>query len=195
MKAKILKNNDEQYGKELKVRRMNYDKIILNYPDRIGFREFDYNDVEIISEGEIDEFIVKNRDLLKIKLNRGISIMFYKFLLSELEREILDDVVNINLLKDKYKVNKRGIWEKEIVLMVNKKIIFKIEASGMNFKREGYSISIEELSKEEFLDGAIIEMDRIKKEIKIREIMLSRYGEAINDIENKEKNNSIKLLK
>ncbi|MGL5152118.1 MAG: hypothetical protein ACRC7N_16295 [Clostridium sp.] len=195
MKAKILKSDDMQYGKELKVRRMNIDKIIINYPDRMGFKEFKYDEVDIITEGEIDEFIIKNRDLLKIKLNRGISIMFYKFLLDELKREIEEEISEINLLKDKYKVNKRGIWEKELVLMTNKKNIFKIDASGMNFKRDGYSISIKELDKSEFLEGAIIEINRIRSEIKIREVMLARYGEAIECIESTEKNIGTKLLK
>lgn len=195
MKGKIINKDDAQYGNEFKIRRLNYDKIILLYPNREGTKDFSYNDVEIISEGEIDDFLIQNKDLLKIKLNRGISIMFYRFLLSELEEEISDKVFEINLLRDKYKVNKRGIWEKELVMVVNKINILKIMASGSNFKKEGYSITLQRLTKDEFLDGAIGEINRLKKEIKIREIMLAGYGKAINDINDVEKNYCDKLLK
>lgn len=195
MKGKIINKNDEQFGKEFKIRRLNYDKVILLYPCREGFKDFSYDDVEIISEGEVDEFLIENRDLLKIKLNRGISIMFYKFLLSELELEVKDKVFEINLLRDKYKVNKRGIWEKELVMVVNKKNILKIIATGSNFKKEGYSINLIPLTKDEFLKGALGEISRLEKEIKIREIMLAGYGKAIKDIESEEKKSGIKLLK
>lgn len=195
MKGKIINKDDEQFGKEFKIRRLNYDKVVVLYPCREGFKDFTYDDVEIISEGEIDDFLIQNKDLLKIKLNRGISIMFYKFLLSELEREISDNVSEINLLRDKYKVNKRGVWEKELVMVVNQKNILKIMASGSNFKREGYSIDLIPLTKEEFLEGALGEINRLEKEIKIREIMLAGYGKAIKDIESTEKNPNVKLLK
>ena len=63
-------------NREFKVRRMNYDQVVVNYPSESGIKVFYKDDVEFITENEIDEFLIKYRDFLKIKLNRGISVYF-----------------------------------------------------------------------------------------------------------------------
>ena len=80
MKVKIINNSLEDYNNEFKVRRMNYDQIIVNYPSGTGLKKFEYDDVECISENEIDSFLIDNRIYLKIKLKRGISVTFYNAL-------------------------------------------------------------------------------------------------------------------
>ena len=60
MKVKIINNSLEDYGNEFKVRRMNYDQIIVNYPTGTGLKKFTYEDVECISENEIDDFLINN---------------------------------------------------------------------------------------------------------------------------------------
>ena len=75
--VKIIDQTLEDYEKEFKVRRMNYDQVIVNYPNSKGIKVFDNNEIECISENEIDEFLIKYNDFLKIKLNRGISVALY----------------------------------------------------------------------------------------------------------------------
>ena len=186
MKVKIIDSNLEDYNKEFKLRRMNYDQVVVNYPDSKGIRVFNKDSVEFITEIEIDEFLVKYNDFLKIKLNRGISVALYKAILDTIENEYNIEFKSLNLLKDKYAVNKRGVWEKEILCVINEIIPIKINASGQNFKKSGFNIKVEEVNKEEFFEICSFEIKKINKEIKEKEDILARYGMAIEKIKNPE---------
>ena len=192
MKVKIINSNSEDYQKELKLRRMNYDQVVVNYPNEKGIKVFDKIEVEFITESEVDEFLIKYSDFLKIKLNRGISVTLYKCILDTIENELKIDFQGLNLLKDKYSLNKRGIWEKEILCVVNNNIPIKIMANGQNFKRSGFNINIDEISTEEFLEICVFEIKKINKEIKEKEDLLGRYGEAIEKV--KSPVNPVKML-
>ena len=192
MKVKIINSNSEDYQKELKLRRMNYDQVVVNYPGGKGIKVFDKLDVEFITESEIDEFLIKYSDFLKIKLNRGISVVLYKAILDTIENELKINFNGLNLLKDKYAVNKRGIWEKEILCVINENMPIKIIADGQNFKKSGFNINIEEVEKEEFLEICAFEIKKINKEIKEKEDLLARYGMAIEKIKNPE--NIVRML-
>ena len=192
MKVKIINSNSEDYQKELKLRRMNYDQVVVNYPGEKGIKVFDKVEVEFIIESEVDEFLIKYNDFLKIKLNRGISVALYKGILDTIENELKIDFKSLNLLRDKYVVNKRGIWEKEILCVINDVMPIKITASGQNFKKSGFNIDIDEILKEEFLEICAFEIKKINKEIKEKEDILSRYGEAIEKIKKPE--NPVKML-
>ena len=162
MLAKIINKDLEEFEREFKVRRMNYDQVVVNYPSSTGIKVFKKEDVEYIKQTEIDEFLIKYSDFLKIKLNRGISIALYKALLESIEVELDTTFDNLNLLKEKYEVNKRGIWEKEILAVINYKIPVKIIASGQNFKKRGFNISIEIVEEEEFLEICKFEINKIQ---------------------------------
>ena len=192
MLAKIINKDLEEFEREFKVRRMNYDQVVVNYPSNIGLKVFDKKDVEYIKQTEIDEFLIKYSDFLKIKLNRGISIALYKALLESIEAELDIIFENLNLLKDKYEVNKRGVWEKEILAVINYKIPVKLITSGQNFKKSGFNISINEIDKEEFFEICSFEIKKINKEIKEKEEILARYGLAIEKIKNPK--NPVKML-
>ena len=192
MKVKIINSNLEDYQKELKLRRMNYDQVVVNYPGGKGIKVFDKLDVEFITESEVDEFLIKYSDFLKIKLNRGISVALYKGILDTIEKELKINFESLNLLRDKYAVNKRGIWEKEILCVINEKMPIKIIADGQNFKKSGFNINIEEVEKEEFLEICAFEIKKINKEIKEKEDLLKRYGEGIEKIKNP--TNPVKML-
>lgn len=183
MKVKII-GEIEDRGKEFKVRRMTYKDVIVNYPTGTGLNNYNYEDIELISEGEIDDFIISNREFLKIKLNRGISVLFYKALKVSLEEEIDAQVKDFNLLRDKYNVNNRGIWQKELICVINNKIPLEVKASGQNFKREGYSLEIKPIEINAFLEASEIEINKIKKEIKGKENLLYHYNQAINEVRN-----------
>ena len=186
MIVKIVNTECEDYNKEFKLRRMNYDQVVVNYPDSKGIRVFNKDSVEFITETEIDEFLVKYNDFLKIKLNRGISVALYKAILDTIENEYNIEFKSLNLLKDKYAVNKRGVWEKEILCVINEIIPIKINASGQNFKKSGFNIKVEEVNKEEFFEICSFEIKKINKEIKEKEDILARYGMAIEKIKNPE---------
>ena len=186
MIVKIVNTEWEDYNKEFKLRRMNYDQVVVNYPDSKGIRVFNKDSVEFITEIEIDEFLVKYNDFLKIKLNRGISVALYKAILDTIENEYNIEFKSLNLLKDKYAVNKRGVWEKEILCVINEIIPIKINASGQNFKKSGFNIKVEEVNKEEFFEICSFEIKKINKEIKEKEDILARYGMAIEKIKNPE---------
>lgn len=192
MRVKVINSNLSDYGKEFKVRRMNYDQVVVNYPGEKGINVFNKIDLEFITESEVDKFLIKYNDFLKIKLNRGISVTLYKAILDAIENELNIDFENLNLLKDKYSVNKRGVWEKEILCLINNKFAIKIVASGQNFKKSGFNIEIIEVLKEEFLEICTIEIKKINKEIKEKEDLLARYGESIEKINNPE--NTVKML-
>ena len=148
MQVKVINSKLDDYGKLFKVRRMNFDKIIVNYPSDSKIKSFDFMDVEYISENDIDSFLIENRYFLKIKLKRGISVVFYNALYDSLKFEIKEEIEKLDVLKDRYRINKRGIWEKEILLFVNNNISLEVIASGKNFQRGGYNIVVNEISKE-----------------------------------------------
>ena len=188
----IINKDLEEFEREFKVRRMNYDQVVVNYPSDIGLKVFDKKDVEYIKQTEIDEFLIKYSDFLKIKLNRGISIALYKALLESIEAELDIIFENLNLLKDKYEVNKRGVWEKEILAVINYKIPVKLITSGQNFKKSGFNISIEIIEEKEFFEICKFEINKIQEEIKEKERILSRYGMAIEKMKDTE--NLVKML-
>lgn len=192
MLAKIINKDLEEFEREFKVRRMNYDQVVVNYPSDIGLKVFDKKDVEYIKQTEIDEFLIKYSDFLKIKLNRGISIALYKALLESIEAELDIIFENLNLLKDKYEVNNRGVWEKEILAVINYKIPVKLITSGQNFKKSGFNISIEIIEEKEFFEICKFEINKIQEEIKEKERILSRYGMAIEKMKDTE--NLVKML-
>ncbi|MCE5220305.1 MAG: hypothetical protein LLF98_03325 [Clostridium sp.] len=187
MEVKVINNKLEDCGSVFKVRRMNFDKIIVNYPIDSGIKSFSFADVECISENNIDEFLIKNRNFLKIKLKRGMSVVFYNALYDSLKLEIKEEIKNLNVLIDKYKINKRGIWEKEILLLINNKFPLEVIASGQNFKRNGYNIIINEVEKDNFLEICNAEIKNIKSQIELKKGAISSFIDAIEQFKNSNK--------
>ena len=190
MLVKIIDKTLDDYDKEFKVRRMNYDQVVVNYPSSKGIKVFNNSEIDFITESEVDEFLIKYNDFLKIKLNRGISVGLYKALLEIIESQLNIKFENLNLLRDKHVVNKRGIWEKEIIAVINKSIPVKILAVGQNFKKVGFNINLDQIDENEFFDMCCFEIEKIENEIKLKEDSLARYGMAIENLKNAEKNKS-----
>ena len=190
MLVKIIDKTIDDYDKEFKLRRMNYDQVVVNYPNSKGLKVFNNNQIKLITESEVDDFLIKYNDFLKIKLNRGISVGLYKALLEIIESQLNITFDNLNLLRDKYRVNKRGIWEKEIIAVINNSIAVKISATGHNFKKVGFNIILSEIDKDEFFEMCLFEIEKIQNEIKLKEDSLSRYGMAIENLKKVEKNKS-----
>lgn len=181
MKVKIIEESQDK-GKEFKVRKMTYADVVVNYPLGNGLKKFLYDDVELISEGEIDEFLIENMEFLKIKLNRGISVFFYKALKDSIEEEINEELNDFNLLRDKYSVNKKGIWNKEIICMINKRVPIIVTAFGQNFKREGYDISVNIIQNSDFIEASKEQIEKIQEEIQRKKLMISNYEIALENL-------------
>ncbi|SCK04064.1 Uncharacterised protein [uncultured Clostridium sp.] len=190
MLVKIIDKTLDDYDKEFKVRRMNYDQVVVNYPGSKGIKVFNNKEIEFITESEVDEFLIKYNDFLKIKLNRGISVGLYKALLEIIEAQLNIKFENLNLLRDKHVVNKRGIWEKEIIAVINQSIPVKILAVGQNFKKVGFNINLDQIDKNEFFDMCCFEIEKIENEIKLKEDSLARYGMAIENLKKTGKSKS-----
>ncbi len=182
MKVKIINNELKDSGREFKVRRMNYDQIVVNYPGQKGIEVFKSHDVEFVSESEFDDFLIEHRYLLKIKINRGISIVFYKYLFEELEKVMEHKIEDFKVLKDSFKVvNKRGIWEKEIVIMLNHKYAIQVDVSGEKFKKDSYRYDIRELTVNELKEFCQFNIERLKKDIENKNNELEIFLEIKNN--------------
>jgi len=184
MQVKVINNKLDDFGGTFKVRRMNFDNIIVNYPIESGIKNFSFSDVECISENDIDKFLIENKDFLKIKLKRGISVVFYNALYDSIKFDIKEEIENLNVIKDKYKINKRGIWEKEISLIINNKFPLEVIASGQNFKKDEYHIIINRLEKDNFLEICNVEIENIESEIELMNGMLSSFMEVREQFKN-----------
>ena len=182
MEVKVINNKLEDFERVFKVRRINYGQVLVNYSGGNGLKCFEFNDVEFMGETKIDEFLIENKEYLKIKIKRGISVVFYSALKNSLESEIHEEAKRLNVLIDKYKVNQRGIWEKDIVLMINEKVPLQVNASGQNFKKDSYNIDIRIIQKDEFLQLCNVEIERINKEIRSRRLEIDSFEAAINQV-------------
>ena len=49
MRVKVINNKLDEYGQEFKVRRMNFDQVLVNYPNEEGLACFDTKDLNYIS--------------------------------------------------------------------------------------------------------------------------------------------------
>ena len=184
MKVKVINEELEDFGIDFKVRRMNFDNIIVNYPTGSGIKSFSFEDIECVSQNNIDEFLIKHKNFLKIKLKRGISVVFYNALYDSIKYDIKEEIENLSVIKDKYKINKRGIWEKEILLIINNKFPLEIMASGQNFKRNQYNIIINRLEKDNFLEICYAEIKNIESEIELKKATLSSFRVYIERFKN-----------
>ncbi len=183
MKVKIIDRNSLDSGKEFKVRRMNYDQVVVNYPGNKGIEVFEIESVEFITESEMDDFLISHRYLLKIKINRGVSVLFYKYLLDELEKVISHKIEDLKVLKDSFKsANKRGVWEKNIVIMLNHKYSIEVNVIGENFKKDSYKYDVKELTESELREFCLFNIERLEKEIESKKSQLDIFLDIKNDL-------------
>ena len=94
-------------------------------------------------------------------------------------------MINILLIREEF-------GKRKFLCVINEIIPLKIMASGQNFKKSGFNISINEIDKEEFFEICSFEIKKINKEIKEKEEILARYGLAIEKIKNPK--NPVKML-
>lgn len=67
---------------------------------------------------------------------------------------------------------------KEMLLFINNKFPLEVKASGKNFKKNGYSININKIDKEDFLEICCGEIKNIEEQINFKKDLLSSLKEA-----------------
>lgn len=192
MKVKILNKELAHYDEELKVQKLNYDMVIVQTEgEKLCYNQ---GDVKIIPENEHEKAILKCKDIIKIKLNRGISLPFYTTLLDTLEKTVGGKIENLDLLKDEFRTLRKGLWEKLIVVVINKQYPFTISVTGRHFGKN-FDVIISERRLEDFIDECKVEIEWLEKEIKDKKNLIHRYKKCINNVIcNSRKINSSHLL-
>lgn len=187
MKARIINKEHEYYNNTFKIHKMNYDYIVVYLEDNSEY-SLKREDVEFISENEGEDIIVSCIDLIKIKLNNGIAFSFYKLLTSCIEEKIQKKIDNIIVLTDIYNINRRGIWEKKLFLVINDKMPLTVDVIGRKFDSI-FNITINEVSKDDFIEMCSTDMKRIKEEIEEKENLLKIYQKTSKNIQKRLKVN------
>lgn len=181
MKVRVINENLSCYNEEFKVTRLNFDMIIAQDNDeKVCFHK---DDVKIISENKYEDIILKYPCIVKIKLGRGISLLFYTAIINCIEKVIKEKLEDINLLRDEFEVIKKGIWEKRLLLVVNEKFSMYISVIGRNYGHT-FDVTIKDITLRDFIDDCCFEIEELKKEISEKETLISRYEKSIRDVFN-----------
>ena len=182
MKIRVVNNKLTLFNNELQVMNMNYDMVVAKYEkDTIKLSK---EDVLFIAENQYEEIILKCRDLLKIKLDKTMYIGFYAELVDKLEQVIDKSIKNIEVLVDKYYLIKKGLWEKDLILVINEEIPLEVNVIGKNYSKS-FDIVIKEISLRDFTNNCCLEMDMLKLQIKEKQRMIDRYGKILVNVLNK----------
>lgn len=179
VKIKIINQFSDYYEKEFHVSNMNYDNIIVkNKYENIVFRN---DEAELIAENSFEEVIVKCKDIMKIKLKRGMPLAVYAKLASFIEDNISGDIKNIEVLSDEYKLIKKNLWEKNISAVINDKYPVDIDIVGKNY-HDAIDITIENKSIEQFKEECNTAIKANKTEIRKRMEYSECYEKALKNI-------------
>ncbi len=179
MRIKIINEKLSNYNDEYKVQSMNYDMVVVD--DNNERTAVNIEDVKLIPETKIDKLIVSYSDILKVKLNNYISAALYAALIEGIEGETNSRLDSLEVLKDEYKISKRGIWDKKLVIVVNNSIPLDVTVVGEKYA-EKFSITFKEINLNDFIEGCFENIKHIKKEIEEKEKSIDRYKHMLNDV-------------
>lgn len=190
MKIKITNKELQNYNEIFKVQKMYYDFVVVE--DQKGkSTTLKRGDVKFIPEYEQENILLKCKDIVKIKLDKGMTMLFYKALINCIEENINKKVKAIIVLKDNYRVIRRGLWEKSLLLVINDEIPLEIKVVGKNYDVM-FDINIRNLKQEEFLEQCDFDMEQINMDIDSREKLIKTYKKTIKKVLNKQaKGNNI----
>ncbi|MTK13838.1 MAG: hypothetical protein F8N39_17765, partial [Clostridiaceae bacterium] len=141
MRAKILNKSIDSTKEELKVLSINYDFVAVQIND--DKKVIRRDEVELIFENDSEKILSQYEDILKIKLNKGMTFTFYPTLINFIEDIVGRKVEQIDVLEDEFKFIKKGIWEKNLLIVVNNLRTFKISAIGQKYG-DNFSFTIKE---------------------------------------------------
>lgn len=195
MKIRVINKELPLFNQTLKIKSINFDMVVaeMDYEETV----LDMEDVELVSENEYENLIVNHKDVLKIKLNREISPAMYVALIDCVEEKIGGKLTALEVLRDEYKISKRGIFEKNIVLVLNNSIALQATVVGMKYSDE-FSITFKDIALQDFIEGCNENIRHLKKEIDEKEKNVDRYRNilkaVIKNSITSEDNNSCKLI-
>lgn len=192
MKIKVVNKNFSWFDKEFKVVNMNYDMVVVN--NETGNMPLGMEDVEIIPENIYEEAVSGCRDMLKIKLDKGVSLALYSALIEGIKERINGKIISVDVFKDSFGVIKKGIWEKNITVVVNHSMPFDINIIGRNYGKR-FDITFKDITLERFIDTCSNDIECLRKEIEQKERLISVYEKSlINVLQNSIKLNPITKL-
>lgn len=179
MKMRVISELSDYYKQEFHVLSMNYDNIIV----RNGHKNMSFgsDEAELIAENSSEEIIVKCKDILKIRLVRGMTFAIYIKLVSFIEDNINGNIKKIEVLKDEYSLIKKGLWEKNISAVINNKYPVDINIIGKNYSN-AIDIVIKNKNIEQFKDECNIVIKMSKAEIQEKKKYFERYEKALKTI-------------
>lgn len=193
MKIKVVNKSLANFDKDFDVLNINFDNVLIedNY-EKVSLK---IKDVEIIPENKYEDVISECKDVLKIKLNKGVSIAFYTALTNCIREVIGCEITEIEVLKDEYRTMRKGMWEKNLVLVINSSTPLELHVVGTKYDKT-FSISSKTISLDDFIDGCKCAIRCLESEICEKQKSLSRFKKAINKVViNSSKTNGDKIKK
>lgn len=186
MKIRVVNKNFPWFDKEFKVMNMNYDMVVVkNEEDKLPLN---MEDVEIIPENIYEEAVFEYKDVLKIKLENGVSLSMYTALIEGIKEKINGEIISVDVFKDSFRVIKKGIWEKTLMLVVNGSIPFDINIIGRKYGNR-FDITIKDITLQQFIEVCAYDINCLKKEIEQKEMLISIYKKSLKEVVE----NSVKL--
>lgn len=179
LKVRVINDQMSCFHDEYKVVKLNYDHVVV----REGYdrKSFNREDVEFICENKEEEVIKNYEDIIKIRLDKGVSLVVYTKLINFIEANVNAKIKSINVLKDDYRIIRKGLWEKRLFLIINDKEPVDISIVGRNYSKK-FDITIRNVGLEEFIEECGIEINKLQSEIKEREKLAQRYQKAVKEV-------------
>jgi hypothetical protein len=179
MKIRVINQELSNFNHDYKVKNINYDMVVaLENNEAIPFA---MDDIELIAENKYDDLILEYKDILKIKLGNNISAALYAALIDCIEEKIGEKLKAMDVLSDRYSSNRRGIWEKKLVVVVNHYIPLDITVVGEKYA-EKFSITFRDITLQSFIEGCSESIIHIKKEIEEKENDIKAYKRAMDEV-------------
>lgn len=188
MRIKVTNKNLDIFDREFSVLNMNYDSILINNNGEKTL--LSSVDVELIPESTLESVITNYKDIIKIKLNKGINLNFYSVIIKFIEDKVGKKAMSIDVLEDQFEFIKKGIWEKKIFIIVNESVPLKVYVNGTKFGMT-FNVTIRDINLHEFIDECLFSIDETDKKIKEQQIHINIYKRALknalnNSVLNKE---------
>lgn len=181
MRIIVADKQSEHYHREFHVSKMNYDCIIVKDGDKDI--EFKVENVELISDSLLEDVIIKYRDIIKIKLNRGIHILLYTKLINFIEENINGKVETLEVLSDDYGLIRKNLWEKNIKVVINETTPLLINVVGRNYDKN-FDINIKNINIQDFIEECFFEIEKNKVEIEEKLMDNKRHEKALKNVVN-----------
>lgn len=163
MKIIIKNKENDYYNQELEVLKMNYDNVLARDIDTGAKLKFKKKDIKFKADNDYEKVIEKCSDLLKIKLNSKMSLIIYSALYEAINEYCGEKIKRMDIVKDNDRKIKKGLWEKRLLIAVNKNKPLEISVVGRNYSRV-YDVFIKNVEMKEFTKRCMLEVEKLNNE-------------------------------